>query len=341
MSTATVPATTKQEANLPAIAGPRLPFHPLVEERFGIDRASWKALVEVIFLGAQTVETVILALSYCKARKLDPFKRNVHIVPVWNSQMGCLVDTIWPGIGELRTTAFRTGEYAGRGETVFGPDKTEKIGTAEITYPEWAQVTVKRIIQGRVVDFCGPRVYWIETYAVTKRNDDTPNQMWRDRPRGQIDKCAEAAALRSAFPEEIGNDISADEVNPFMTAPKGTVNAGNGKPSNLEELTRKLEAAESAPQQLTPENSEELPEETNYPESPEGSTDEEPLSEKFTAFKAKLDSLDSILEVNQERARFAADDPDEDDLKNQLCDAALERIHGSRGANSNKKGGKQ
>jgi hypothetical protein len=36
--------------------------------------------------------------------------------------------------------------------------------------------------------------------------------MWRDRPRGQLEKCAEAAALRAAFPEEIGGDLCSDEV---------------------------------------------------------------------------------------------------------------------------------
>lgn len=202
----------QQKANLPAISPPRLPYHPLVQERFGIDKAAWKALVEAIFPNATSVESVVLALSYCKARKLDPFKRNVHIVPIWDKSRGCMTDTVWPGIGELRTTAFRTGEYAGRGETVFGNDITAKIGSVEITYPEWAQVTVRRIVKGREVSFAGPRVYWIETYATVKRNDDTPNDMWSNRPRGQLEKCAEAAALRAAFPEEIGSDHIDDEV---------------------------------------------------------------------------------------------------------------------------------
>ena len=35
--------------------------------------------------------------------------------------------------------------------------------------------------------------------------------MWQKRPRGQLDKCAEAAALRGAFPEEIGDEFTSDE----------------------------------------------------------------------------------------------------------------------------------
>lgn len=198
--------------NVPALAPARLPYHPAVEERFGVDKASWKALVEAIFPNATSTESVILALSYCRARKLDPFKRNVHIVPIYDKNRRCMVDTIWPGIGELRTTAFRTGEYAGREKAEFGPDINRKIGTLEMTFPAWCQVTVYRIVRGERVSFAGPQVYWLESYATKKHDDDTPNEMWATRTRGQIEKCAEAAALRAAFPEEIGSDHIPEEM---------------------------------------------------------------------------------------------------------------------------------
>lgn len=200
--------------NLPVINGPRLPYHPGIEQRFDIDQTQWKALVEAVFPNATTVESVILALAYCKARGLDPFKKNIHIVPIWDKDKGQYIDTVWPGIGELRTTAHRTKAYAGREMTTFGPDQTrtwerDKYGEITITFPEWAQVTVYRMIQGEKVAFAGPPVYWLETYASVK--DGSPNSMWQKRPRGQLDKCAEAAALRAAFPEEIGDQPISDE----------------------------------------------------------------------------------------------------------------------------------
>jgi phage recombination protein Bet len=211
------------QAQPPAIRGPRLPYHPAVEERFGIDKAGWKALVEAVFPAAQETESVILALSYCKARGLDPFKRNVHIVPIWDKQKRRMVDTVWPGIGELRTTAFRTGLYAGRAPTEFGRDLTEtwqsEKGPIEVTFPEWAQVTVYRIVNGQRVEFAGPPVYWLETFASSK--DGEPNSMWRKRPRGQLDKCAEAAALRAAFPEELGDQQTDGEAGILQHAPNG------------------------------------------------------------------------------------------------------------------------
>lgn len=203
---------TKPGAFVPA----RLPYKAVIGEQFGIDQFQWKVLVESIFPGAQAIDSVVLAVLYCRVRRMDVMKRCVHIVPIWNKDQRKMVDTIWPGIAELRTTAFRTNCYAGRSKTVFGPDVTQKIGTATVTFPEWAQVTVRRILpNGEIAEFAGPEVYWLETYAQVKRDDVTPNSMWLRRVRGQIDKCAEAAALRAAFPEEVGNDVAAEEAEGF------------------------------------------------------------------------------------------------------------------------------
>ncbi len=46
-----------------------------------------------------------------------------------------------------------------------------------------------------------------------KKKDGSPNKMWKQRPYGQIGKCAEAAALRRAFPEEIGMIILPKKIN--------------------------------------------------------------------------------------------------------------------------------
>lgn len=206
------PVDQVKQTHTVTIAGPRLPYHPAVEERFGVDKSAWTALVDAIFPTATTAESVILALSYCKARRLDPFKRVVHIVPIWSKAEGKMVDTVWPGIGELRTTAFRTGQYVGKDEAIFGPLITKDLGGVQVTFPEWCQVTVYRLVNGVRAPWVGPKVFWLETYATSARNSDSPNEMWRNRVFGQIEKCAEAAALRTAFPEELGGDLIPEEV---------------------------------------------------------------------------------------------------------------------------------
>ena len=183
----------------------------------GIDNIGWKVLQDVIFPNATSADSIIMALTYCRRRKLDIFKRPVHIVPMYstaaNGGKGAMIDTVWPSIAEIRTTAFRTGEYAGRDPTAFGPEITEDLGGVSVAFPSWAQITVYRMVQGNRCPFPGPRVYWLETYAHAKRESDAPNAMWRKRPNGQIEKCAEGGALRGAFPEEIGGEYSAEEMD--------------------------------------------------------------------------------------------------------------------------------
>lgn len=180
------------------------------EER-GLSQAEWRVLRDAIFPSAETDEAVCMAVDYCKARNLDIFKKPVHIVPIWDKKKGKLVETVWPGIAELRTTAARTGDYAGKDAPEWGPDRTQDFdGNVKATFPEWCRVTVYKIVRGHRVGYTG-EVYWLETYA-SKGKTNTPNEMWRKRARGQLAKCAEAEALRAAFPEEIGGEHSAEEM---------------------------------------------------------------------------------------------------------------------------------
>lgn len=323
-------ARHKPHEQLPAIAPPRLPYHPAIQERFGIDKASWKALVEAIFPNATSTESVILALSYCRARKLDPFKRNVHIVPIWNKEMRRYTDTIWPGIGELRTTAFRTGEYAGRGATTFGEDVTRKVGSVELTFPEWAQVTVYRMVKGLRVEFAGPRVYWLETYASIKRDDNTPNDMWANRPRGQVDKCAEAAALRAAFPEEIGTDYIPEEV---QHGKPGQVVEGTAVQTinTLDSLADRLLGDAAAPEHpgLAPG---EIPNDDPPIEVPPA-TDPLLLDDAAAGFAACIE-LSEVGKFESECAAKAATEADQAAIAG-MANEARERIRSTRGSRSN------
>ena len=51
------PALSKGQ--LVALKPPRLPYHEAVAERFGIDRAGWKALVEAIYPNAETADAIV------------------------------------------------------------------------------------------------------------------------------------------------------------------------------------------------------------------------------------------------------------------------------------------
>ena len=155
--------------------------------------------------------SIKLVIGYCKAAGLDPMQKPVHIVPMYDNKSKQMRDVVMPGIGLYRTQAARSGEYAGVTEPEFGDDVTESVGGVQITYPKWCRVTVRRLLpNGTVVDFTAKEL-WKENYATKGRDSAAPNAMWLRRPYAQLAKCAEAQALRKAFPE-FGAQPTADEM---------------------------------------------------------------------------------------------------------------------------------
>lgn len=178
-----------------------------------IDQHIWSALKNSLYTGARD-ESIKMVLDYCKAAKLDPMQKPVHIVPmsVKNAVTGKYEykDVVMPGVGLYRIQAARSNQYAGVSEPEFGEDVTCNLGGVEITYPKWCRVTVKKLVNNTIVEFTA-KEYWLENYAA-KKDTATPNTMWQKRPYGQLAKCAEAQALRKAFPEIISQHPTAEEM---------------------------------------------------------------------------------------------------------------------------------
>ncbi|TGY35462.1 phage recombination protein Bet [Stenotrophomonas maltophilia] len=191
------------------------------------------ALKSSLYPGASDA-SIEMVLSYCQAAGLDPMTKPVHIVPmkvkIGENPDGTAVngmrDVVMPGIGLYRINASRTGQYAGCSEPEFGPtctmesvrdvwsdgpngrrQKTQKA--IQLHYPEWCRVTVRKLLGNQVVEFSA-KEYWLENYA--SKSDGSPNAMWEKRAFGQLAKCAEAQALRKAFPEAVGSQPTAEEM---------------------------------------------------------------------------------------------------------------------------------
>ncbi|QKJ87446.1 phage recombination protein Bet [Paramixta manurensis] len=191
---------------------------PEVLTNRGIDEATWSALKNSIFTGARD-DSILMAVDYCRARKLDPLMKPVHLVPmsVKDAATGKhnFRDVVMPGIGLYRIQAERSGNYAGSKEPEFGPTITAKVGEVEVTYPEWCKYTVSKMIgNGTIVEYSA-KEYWLENYATAGRDTQAPNAMWKKRPFGQLSKCAEAQALRKGWPE-IGAQPTAEEMEGKM-----------------------------------------------------------------------------------------------------------------------------
>ena len=176
-----------------------------------MDEGELMSVLQSSLYPGANVNSIKMVLGYCKAAGLDPMQKPVHIVPMWDKNSKSMRDVIMPGVGLYRTNAARTNQLAGISEPEFGPDMV----VGGITVPEWCRVTVKRLTGGKECSFTA-REYWAENYATASKDTDAPNAMWRKRPRGQIAKCAQAQALRMAFPEATGAAPTADEMEGKM-----------------------------------------------------------------------------------------------------------------------------
>jgi len=146
-----------------------------------------------------TDEELSMFIQNCKRYGLDPFTGQIHAVKRWDSNAGREVMSVQVGIDGFRLIADRTGKWRG----TVGPYWCDQSGEwtdvwLKDEYPAAAKVGVLRS------DFSEPRwgiARW-DAYVATKKNGN-PTFMWRKMPAHMLAKCAEALALRSAFPNDL------------------------------------------------------------------------------------------------------------------------------------------
>jgi hypothetical protein len=119
--------------------------------------------------------------------------------------------SIQTGIDGFRLVADRSGRYLGQEDPVFGPENDDGA-------PDWVKVTVLKQVQGAVAKF--PAIARWKEYAQRKQNG-TPTAMWAQMPYLMLSKCAEALALRMAFPAELSGVYTREEMDQADFVPAG------------------------------------------------------------------------------------------------------------------------
>lgn len=173
-----------------------------IGEQYGYDAPKVQLIKDLVAVGASDNE-LALFLYTAQRTGLDPLAKQIYCI----KRQGKM--TIQTGIDGYRLIADRTGNYAPGRAPTFEYDTDGKVYSATAYVMKYVRATWHEV---------SATAFWDE-YVVLYNGQ--PGNLWASKPRVMLAKCAEALALRRAFPAELSGLYTDTEMGD--TAPAGTV----------------------------------------------------------------------------------------------------------------------
>ncbi len=226
--------TKKDEKEIQAIATVIADRAITPQDAFGkLTRDQINLIKRTVAKGASDDE-LKLFVQICKGSNLNPFLRQAHLVPYWDSKEGIERRVIIIGIDGYRAIAEESGQYAGSDDAIYDGEteavyqaveyvngkKTER--EAHKIVPSKASVTVYKAVGGIRCPFTAS-ARWDEYYPGGKKGSQ-----WHKMPYLMLGKCAEALALRKAFPKLLSGMYVAEEMDQAQAEASPVVKASKG-----------------------------------------------------------------------------------------------------------------
>jgi phage recombination protein Bet len=175
------------------------------------DQSGWtetqKAALAQIGLDKAPDADLSVFLHYCQRTGMDPFTKQIYMIGRWDGKEQRTKYTIQMAIDGFRIIAERSRQYIGQTEPLWcGPDGVWRDVWTFAEPPVAAKIGVLR------------HGWPAPTYAVAHFKEfaakygNSLTAMWQQMPANQIAKCAEAAALRKAFPHDLSGIYIPEEM---------------------------------------------------------------------------------------------------------------------------------
>jgi phage recombination protein Bet len=191
-----------------------------LSKEFGMTASQLSVITNAIAKGANTDELRYF-MAVAKKAGLDPLTKQIHFVKRKSRNLDGTyteIASIQTGIDGYRAIAERTGTLAGIDDAIYDKEDDD--------HPNKASVTVYRMVAGNKVPFTASARWKEYCQTRTYQGQTKPMGLWEKMPYLMLAKCAEALALRKAFPNDLSGIYTNEEMqqadNQMPIAPPAT-----------------------------------------------------------------------------------------------------------------------